>query len=167
MWYRTVSEIACSLPPVSLIRPVQPRAGGRGGRRRARTGRSHLTHGMDRLERGPAGGRKEGREEECAARRRRLAELALRRRRRRRRRLQRAVGGWNRAFLPPHCILAGAAAGHVRYGSASALLFYGSWAAGLGARFRCKNFGLSFGLRIGLTFGLRFPILEKVQNWVV
>ena len=81
-----------------------------------------------RWEEGREGGREGGREEECAARRRRrrrrrLAELALRRRRRRRRRLQRAVGGWNRAFLPPHCILAGAAAGHVRYGSASALLF--------------------------------------------
>ena len=122
-----------------------PRAGGRGRRRRARTGRSrtvvpNATHGMDRLERGPAGGRKGGREggggmRRRRRRRRRLAELALRRR---------AVGGWNRAFLPPHCIPAGAAAGHVRVGAAVLRQLGGR--AGIRGPIQMQKFWLEFWL---------------------
>ena len=88
---------------------------------------------------GPVGERagrwEEGREEECAARRRRLAELALRRR---------AVGGWNRAFLPPHCIPAGAAAGHVRVGAAVLRQLGGR--AGIRGPIQMQKFWLEFWL---------------------
>ena len=108
----------------------------------------------------PVGGREGGREEEeCAAAAAAAADLLNLRSDG-----ERSVVGTAPSFLlivfPPAPLPA-------TYGSA--LLFYGSWAAGLGsgARFRCKNFGLSFGLRIGLRFCLRFSLLEKVQKWVV
>ena len=86
----------------------------------------------------PVGGREGGREggmRRRRRRRRRLAELALRRR---------AVGGWNRAFLPPHCIPAGAAAGHVRVGAAVLRQLGGR--AGIRGPIQMQKFWLEFWL---------------------